>query len=267
MKRFNPVYYLLFILLVMGAFASMAQNRYGLKIIGLVAFAFGIVFLAELFSVLKKKQPASVEQILEPLCLFIVAVIFGLRVFYIHFPFIEWVFVFAVALLAVIYLRRMLKRFKQYRYSNFSLALLVLDFHLGILLFLLSLILVPFFPKTAEWLSALGFLFVLAFVITGLVRKSYIIEGEKMSSFIAVRNFRDHSVHIVTFFLLFSLYVGLYRLGVIPGIYSDELPRAYYDMVNKASLRKEKTVENKYKYELFKEKYDAFIDHVKKYSN
>ncbi|MBA2746636.1 MAG: hypothetical protein H0U44_10455, partial [Flavisolibacter sp.] len=56
MKKFNTIYYLLFILLVMGAFASMAQNSYGLKIMGGVAFVFALVFLLEFISVLRTKD-------------------------------------------------------------------------------------------------------------------------------------------------------------------------------------------------------------------
>ncbi len=55
MKKFNTIYYLLFILLVMGAFAAMAQNNYGLNIMGGVAFVFALVFLVEFISVLRTK--------------------------------------------------------------------------------------------------------------------------------------------------------------------------------------------------------------------
>ena len=43
MKKLNVIYLFLFILLVMGAFASMAQNSYGLKILGGVAFFFAFI--------------------------------------------------------------------------------------------------------------------------------------------------------------------------------------------------------------------------------
>ena len=92
MKKYNPIYYLLFILLVMGAFASMAQNSYGPKIMGGVAFLFGLVFIAEIFSFLRKKDARDPFIFLELAGLILMAVIFGLRVFYIHFPFIELIF-------------------------------------------------------------------------------------------------------------------------------------------------------------------------------
>ena len=112
MRRFNPIYYLLFILLVMGAFASMAQNSYGLRIMGTVAFSFALVFLIEFISVLRRKGKADIYALLEPVCLFVLSFIFGLRVFYIHFDYIELLFGAAAVVLGLIYLRKMIMRFR-----------------------------------------------------------------------------------------------------------------------------------------------------------
>ena len=56
MKKYNAVFYFLFILLVMGAFASMAQNSYGIKIMIGVSFAFAFIFLIQLVTVLINKD-------------------------------------------------------------------------------------------------------------------------------------------------------------------------------------------------------------------
>ena len=113
MKKHNPIYYLLFILLIMGAFASMAQNSYGLKIMGGVAFAFGLVFIIEFVSVLRKEEKADVFTLVEMACLFLLSIIFGLRIFYIRFPYIELIFGMAAILLALVYLRKMTLRFRE----------------------------------------------------------------------------------------------------------------------------------------------------------
>ena len=44
MKNYYTIYYLLVMLLILGAFASMAQNGYGIAIIGGVALTFGLIF-------------------------------------------------------------------------------------------------------------------------------------------------------------------------------------------------------------------------------
>ena len=60
-------------------------------------------------------------------------------------------------------------------------------------------------------------------------------------------------------FLLFSLFAAFNKAGLVPGIYSDEFPRAYYKLLDKAILKEEKPVDGKYKYELFKDNYDQFL--------
>src|SRR6478609_2985544 len=139
MKKYNTIYYLLFILLIMGAFASMAQNNYGLKIMGTVAFVFGLVFANKFISILRKDEKKDVYILIELVCLFLVSFIFGFRVFYIHFPYIEILFTAAGILLMLIYLRKMLVRFHYLLYKNSLLAILVLMFHLSVILFLFSL--------------------------------------------------------------------------------------------------------------------------------
>ena len=82
-----------------------------------------------------------------------------------------------------------------------------------------------------------------------------------MSAFKMVKGFKDHSIIIVSLFLLFALYFGFNKIGILPGVYSDEYPKAYYKLVDEAAKRNENPVDGKYKYEEFKEKYDRFLEH------
>lgn len=264
MKKYNTIFYLLFILLVMGTFASMAQNSYGLKIMGGVAFVFGLVFIAEFISGLSKKnEEKNVSTLIEPACLFLISVIFGFRVFYIHFPYIELLFGAAAILLALVYLMKMILRFRHFKNKNNFLAMLVIVFHLSIILFLGSLAMLPFAPKIAEVTGVVALILLLGFIAAGFFRKDLLVDGENVSAFKMLRRFKGHSVIIVSLFLLFSLYVGFNRIGVLPDIYSDEFPRAYFELVDKATSKKENPVDGKYKYEEFMEKYQQFLKHNK----
>lgn len=262
MKKYNTIFYLLFILLVMGTFASMAQNSYGLRIMGGVAFVFGLVFLAEFISGLRKKtEEKNLYDTLEPASLFLLSVIFGLRVFYVHFPFVEYLFATAAIVLATIYLAKMIFRFRHFQYRNNFLAVLLILYHLSILLFMVSLALVSFAPKIGEVTGAVALVLLLVFIVTGFLKKNLLVDGENISALKIVRRFRDHSVIIVTIFLLFSFYIGLNRIGVLPGIYSDEFPRAYLKLVNEATSGKEKAVDGRYKHEEFIKTYQQFLHH------
>lgn len=261
MKKYNPIYYLLFIMLVMGAFASMAQNTYGLKIMGGVAFVFGLVFLVEFISVLRKKDNVDGYRLTESFCLFLLAFIFALRIFYIHFPYVELLFALAGLVLALLYTRKMILTFRQITLQNRLLAFLMLALHLSIVLFLFSLVIVPFSPKISETAGIAAFILLLGFIITGLLRTDLLVDGQKVSAFTMATRSKDHSIVIVSLFLLFSLYIGLNRMGVLPGIYSDEFPQAYYNLIDKAAARKENPVNGRYRYQEFKDKYDEFLEH------
>jgi len=263
MKKFNLIYYLLFILLVMGAFASMAQNSYGLKIMGGVGFVFGLLFLFELVSVLRKRNHKDVSAVLEPACLFFLSFIFALRAFFIRFPYVELLFAAAGVLLTLVYLRKMVLNFRKIQPKNNLMAIILLIFHLSIILFFVSLVTVPFSQKISGITGIIAFILLLGFITIGLLKKDLMVDGESISAFRMVTYLKDHSIIIVSLFLLFSFYLGFNKAGLIPGVYSDEFPQAYFRLIEDVTKRNEKPVNGKYKYENFKERYDQFLRHNK----
>ena len=258
MKQYNPIFYLLFILLVMGTFASMAQNSYGLTMIGGVAFVFGLVFIIEIISLWRKKEQ-KISAFIEPVCLLIISVILGLRVFYIYFSNIEWVFGAATLVLIVFYFFKMVTRFRYYQNKNRFLAVLVILFHVSIIFFLASLAIELFAPYVAEVAGSLAIVFLLCFVAAGLLRKQVLVEGDNLSALGMVKSFKGHSIMLATLVLLFSLYFGLNRAGLLPAIYSDEYPQAYFGLVNQAATGEEKPINGEYKYEEFMKNYKQFL--------
>jgi hypothetical protein len=259
MKKFNAIYFLLFILLVMGAFASMAQNGYGLKIMGGVALAFGVLFLLEFVTELGKKETKDGYALAELAAMIIFSAIFGCRVFNIHFPYIEFLFAGAGAWLVFFYLRKLIIRYKRLVFRNRRLAWLGLIFHMSIILFLISLILVPFASQKAEWVGMAAFALLLIFILGAFMKRDDLVDGNKVTTMQMVAGYRDHSIVLASLFLLFSLFAAFNKAGLVPGIYSDEFPRAYFELVDKATTGKEKPVDGKYKHELFKNEYDQFI--------
>jgi hypothetical protein len=150
-------------------------------------------------------------------------------------------------------------KYNELKPVNKQLAFLVLVFHASLVIFLLSLAVAAFSFSLSSILGILAFVLLLAFIIAALLKGDLIIEGVKISPLASVWKMRDHSVIIATIFLLFTLYFGMNRLGIVPGIYSDEYPRAYFDMINNSSNAKKKAEEGGYTYEVFMEKYKTFI--------
>ncbi len=63
----------------------------------------------------------------------------------------------------------------------------------------------------------------------------------------------------MTLFVLFTAYMGLTKINILPKMYSDEYPQAYFELVKQAEAGEEKLVNGEYKHEEFKEMYDGFV--------
>jgi hypothetical protein len=260
MKSYNTVYYLLTVLLIMGGFASMAQNNYGLPIISAVCMAFGLIFFVQFIQALRSNEPNKTEQAIELIALFILAFIFTLRTLQIYFPFIEWIFVAAALILALNYLTRLRHWFRLINQKNKTLARLILIAYLSIMLFCNAMVEITFKPRIARWTGALALFLVFVFLLSGLLKRYYVIEGESRSAFSIIAGFKDRLYLLLCLFIIFSLYFGLSGANILPKLYSNKFPQAYFELVNNAETGKEKPVNGEFKYQEFKKNYDQFVE-------
>jgi hypothetical protein len=244
----------------MGAFASMAQNDYGIFILGAVAGLFSFLFLLQLIQLLQEKGKTSFIDLIELISLVILSSVLAMRVFYIRFQFVEIVFGLAGLMLIGVYIRKLLHAWKILGVKSQTLAWLVSLFYGCIILYVFSMTIVPFVPQLAEPSGGAAFALLIFFIVISVMKKSMIVEGEKTSSLKYVTRFKDRSVLLILLFLLFTGYMGLTKIGALPKMYSDEFPQVYFDLVNQAESGKEKPVNGKYKHDEFKEVYDRFVE-------
>jgi hypothetical protein len=259
MKSFNTIYYLLFVLLIMGAFASMAQNSYGLVILGSVAIAFGLLFFYQFLQTMIQPIPANRVTQLELFSLGLLSILFALRLFHIYIPYSEVFFSIAGLVLAFVYGRKMIGRYNLMKVKNVRFASIMLLYHLSILIFILALVAAPYFPELNGIIGMVAFVLLMVFLLWGLLSPSFLIEGSKHTVFGQVLAYKDRSVIILSLFAIISLYIGLTRIGFLPAMYSDDFPQAYFKLVSKAESGKEEPVNGKYKHQEFKDRYEAFL--------
>ncbi len=259
MRKFITFYYLLFVLLIMGTFASMAQNDYGNVILGVVAFSFSILFGIQFITSFSSDKNLNYLNRIELLCLTLLAIILGLRVFYIHFQWVEAIYGLAGLALIGVQFRKVLIQWKSYWNQNKILALLVVAFRVSIILYLFSMTIVPFVPRLTEPTGELAFALLIIFLLGTYLKRDLIVAGEKVSPFKMINQLKDHSLVLMTLFILFTAYMGLTRIGATPAMYSDELPQAYFELI-KQDERESKLREEVSKTEEFKEMYDQFVE-------
>lgn len=265
MKKSNTLYYLLFVLLILGAFASMAQNSYGMTILGGVAGFFTLLFFYQLFLRLNKKSNKDRMGELEFLCMGIMSLLIALRIFNIHSALTEIIFASAGLTLAFIYLSKTVSAFMAFKTKTSLPSVSIAAYYLSISLFILSLVTFTLLPQPSFVMGLVAFFLLVAFLIISLVKKDTIIEGETFSVFKLVRGFRDQSVILMSLFFVFSLYIGLSTAGILPKLYTDQFPQAYYSLLRDADTRKDQPVNGKYRHDAFKKNYEIFVEkHVRK---
>jgi hypothetical protein len=259
MNKYNTTYYLLILLLITGAFASMAQNNYGIVIMGWVAVAFGAVFLLQGVQAAGKGVADQKDTLVELFALSVICILLALRVFFIHFMYVEMVFGIAGLVLITVYLGRLYRNYRIVKPGSGYLAGMVVLFYSSMVLFLLSMVIIPFVPGLSEPTGVMAFAILILFLAMSLYKKEVIYNGEKISAHSLAARFENRTVVLLIIFSLFSLYIGLTKIDVIPQIYTDEFPQAYFELVNRAESGNETPVDGRFDHERFKEQYDQFV--------
>ncbi|MEO5581385.1 MAG: hypothetical protein ABIR66_01730 [Saprospiraceae bacterium] len=258
MNRFLPYYYLLFVLLITGAFASMAQNDYGQYILGGTTVAFTLIFVIQWASAMNYPKMKWTE-IAELSCLVMISVIMAMRIFYFYFKGIELIFILISGILLLIYGNRIIQIMSSQTFHNSRLKSLILIFYFSLFSYILSLALVQLFPLVSLSAGYLAFGLIVLFIIGSSLSKEFLVDGEKVSAFNIVSRFEDKSILLIFLFLIFSFYTGFTNIGFLPKMYSNEYPQAYYKLLNTAANNSISANELKKKQEEFKVKYEAFI--------
>lgn len=259
MSRYLAYYYLLFFLLITGAFASMAQNAYGMTILGIAAICFSLLFAIEWLRIWNKEEKKWLS-LVELTCLVFLSALLALRVFNIHFQSVETLFTITAIVLTIVYSIRLARCFMPEMRVAGNMSWLVLFYYLSLILFLLAASLAPLIPGAVAPSGILAFVLLLLFVTGSWISRDQIVEGEKISGFQFIGRFKDYSALLLSLFLLFTIYTGLTRQGLLPKMYTSVYPQVYYQLLNQAESGMDNPVDGKYRHETFKEEYDRFAE-------
>ena len=242
MRKNIILYYVLLLLLVMGAFAAMALNSYGIVLMSYVALGFGLVFLFELLLLLPKeeeitkfyKASLAIELVsLSGLCL-----LYFLRGISVEIPnnlllkFVLFILLFAVNVYHLI---------RAWLYANQTPIKIkgnIILYFTALLLYLAG----SYLPASGTWVTILLALACQAtFVVFGWWKGYVIINGEETSAWKKVIQFRNKSGIQLIFFTLASLYFILNSARLLPPLYNGSLPNGYSKVVDQWQKDKTKT--------------------------
>lgn len=259
MRRYATIYYLLFVLLVMGAFASMAQNAYGLKICGVACLGFALTFLHEIFFT----SMSDDDQIVAPwmvyaelICLSVIALVFVFRDFSVDFSFADVFLIFSSTFLFLLFFYQAILQLKVARRFQSMLPYMVALYYGAVLFFVLSILSGIVLPGLTSQLALVAIVLVFIFAVLTLIFKTFRVSEEAISIWQFIRQMKNKSSIVLIASLLVSGYSLLYSVGILPSFYYGT-PRGYQQLIELSNagdgtVGKERPRE-------FKERYDAFI--------
>lgn len=249
-------------LILLGLFATMAQNSYGLTLMGVSCFGLALLYFAQLSwraiedSGIENKDITGLSELL---LLSILLLIFGFRVFYIKLPFSDIIFIMLCVLLILTYLSITLRTNKLIRNENPPLARNATYFYSSIIIFLISLGTRVINPSLSAPIGALGFLIAIPFLISVFGRKKYEYSAKTITLFQFIVSSGNKAGMLFLFFMLSGIYISLSNFRIIPSIANADKPPTYIELINNAESGKEKPVNGKYEHEIFKEYLDKFL--------
>lgn len=249
-------------LIILGLFATMAQNSYGLTLMGISCFGLALLFLAQLsWRVIEDSgiEKKGIIRHIELLLLSVLLLIFGFRVFYIKLPFSEIIFMMLCVLLILTYITVIFQINQTTGNENPSLARNAIFYYSSIIIFLISLGTRVLSPSLSATIGAFGFLVALPFLISVFGRKKYDYQDGTITVFEFIASSGNKALMLFLFFVLSSIYIVLSNFRIIPRIGNADKPPTYIELINNAETGKEKPVNGKYEHEIYKEYLDKFV--------
>lgn len=242
MKRNIVLYYFLMLLLVMGAFASMALNSYGVVLMAYTMLGFAFAFLIDLVfvlpkqqSILKKDKRMLGTELLLLALVFLINFVLGLDA---RIPYASEFLLILVILLILINVYHFYQSWTTERNSPVKLKVAIACYFIAILLLYVSTYMPASLMAVSSW-SAL--ILIAAFLVIGWWRGSVLIEGDEVTAMQRVVRYKNKSGIQLIILGLVTVYYLLSTLNILPSLYVGSMPNAHQQVVRDWQKDKNKT--------------------------
>lgn len=241
MKKNIILYYLLLLLLVMGSFAAMALNSYGILLMSYVALGFGFVFLFELLLLPKEVEMTKVYKTslaLELVALSGLCLLYFFRGISVEIPYSLLLKFVLFALLFGVNFYHSIRAWHYAKATPLKVKGSIALYFVALLLYIAA----NYLPESSSWVFiGLALACQLGFVVFGWWKGWVIINGEETSAWKKVIQFRNKSGIQLIFFTLASLYFILNSSNLLPPLYNGALPNGYSKVFEQWQQDKSKT--------------------------
>jgi len=257
MRQYATIYYLLFVLLIMGAFASMAQNPYGLRICGVACIGFALTFLHELLYTPGSDETTSSSRwtgYAELVLLSVLVLIFSFSNFSINLPFSETLLIVSFTCLLLLFSYQAITQLRSTGHQR-TTAYLVVFYYGAVVFFILSFLSGLILPGLAMKLAFAAIVLTLVLAGMAIILKQVIVNDGTISTWQYLRQMKNKSSILLIASLLISGYELLNAAEILPSFYHGT-PKGYQHLIELSNSGN--SMVGKEKPREFKERYDEF---------
>jgi len=262
MKLNSFLQYIFFAMIIIGLFAAMARNTYGLDFIGVACFGISILYVVQAcWKIIGEYEALTrdvIVEIVELLLLGSLTLFFGLRAFYIYVGYSEIIFRTVCGLLFLVYMVIGNRQVSSTRKENKALARNLIFIYTSVLFFLVSILTDPKIYISITF-GLLAVFAAMLFIFWILKDKRYEIKSKSISLLQFVVASRNKAGILFLFFLSSALFFGLAYLKIVPSIENVDRPKDYIQLIIDSETGKEKPVDGHYKHERYKVSMDKFL--------
>ena len=231
MKKVLIFYYLLFVLLVTGAFAAMAHHNFGVKLCGLACLGFVIVFGLDVVSRLKEKTPDRTSWLNATMLIVMtgVALLFMLRNYSLDLPMSTLLMNVLLTLLLVLVITQAVIQWNRPEMITWRMQLIM--YYVALISLLVAFMIGERSVTLRIVVTVVGVLCFTMLIVTVIRRRKVI--GEEVTP-----NFEGQKSNVILFAsLLMGLLFLLHSADVLPALYRGSMPYGYHELVDQSGLQ------------------------------
>lgn len=260
MKKYATLYYFLFLLLIMGTFASIAGNAYGAKICGIACIGFAIVFILEVIALKKDETTIPIWlRYAEYIMMTLVSLIFALRNLSIASVSTNSILLISVSvLLFLIIYHAVIEINSPTRVKREAISLGL--YYGAVVCAILSLLVGAGLPVGGRLLTVITLLLLVALVVTLRFGDNAETSETNKAAWQSIRRY-NIPVLILASGLLTGVFGLLTSANVLPGFFRGDMPPGYQHLVQQGTIDG-----NAQPAETYKILHDAFWERRKAYS-
>jgi len=244
MNRNVVVYCTLMLLIVMGAFASMALNNYGVLIMSYASLGFSIMFFVDLIALARRTDLTAPDKRIrgiELAALVSLCLLFALRGLKIDVPFKTILIPSLLVILILVHLSDFYRTWSMLTNAPSKIKVGVISYFGALLLLIVAYYLFGIYPIPAFAVAMICFFLITMFFLLSGKKNAVIVEGEKTNPFHIVSGFKTKSAILMIGLSVVVIYNALNTLDVLPPLYFGSMPNGYSKVISLAKNANDST--------------------------